>query len=788
MNVNELAESMGECFILYRELGAIHAKLNWIKCRDPDGKSRDWKSIKHKELNMEKRIKTSLVNIELNLGGDELAMFKNEYTRICKEENEAEGEKISIKHMPIGLVKNAKAFLNKTRCKIPEDIELGLSFGWKFLFPYTVAQENIHSVIAQLDHCITECVPEILQHEAFIETARILKTVDHTRHNGTTQWLAFLAIRTREFFGDNSDIFAIRSDKGAGTVMVYLNEYQNAIENMLNDRLSYALIDSEENILAKLIERESRIMNILGKMHQCDDITPDFYEQNTKVLACFYGLPKIHKENFVLRPIVSMNRSPGYSLGKVFNEMLKRIFPVMPHHVRDSYDMKDFVDRAIIRDEDMLTSFDVISMYTNIPRELATEIIMQRSGEFHTIFGIGKRILVFILEFLLVDSVVFTSNGKTYKQIRGLAMGTSVSPTMARIVMDRVVEYIYNLYPDITFIKVFVDDTLAAVKRGMQHRILESLNAFNEEMKFTMEEEDSSGSVNFLNLTVTRDENFLISIWYRKPFASGRLLNFYSAHKRSTIMGTAENFIKTILQLSNPEFFHANKEIVIETLRDNSFTETAILALMNQHYTYMKPGGEITPSDERAPKEPNEINYGIFPHAISESKKIKAILQRLKSDDVVLAESTRNTKINFVTTKKDKIPWQQQSNLILIARCKCGKKHKIKHTEFNENGQMLHDRMTTTFGECNGNKHAFKNTKPKKGLHYRSQTKYLMKYLKHKYYNKSIYDNNEMPNYHLAKLIKKQKLQGDKSNRRNRQQLPNKSGRRSEASQHDSPH
>lgn len=68
---------------------------------------------------------------------------------------------------------------------------------------------------------------------------------------------------------------------------------------------------------------------------------------------------------------------------------------------------------------------------------------------------------------------------------------------------------------------------------------------------------------------------------------SGRLLNFYSSHKRTTITETAKAFIQTVLTLSDPEFFSENKPKVEKTLRDNAFPETKILTLMNDEYTFM---------------------------------------------------------------------------------------------------------------------------------------------------------------------------------------------------------
>lgn len=101
-------------------------------------------------------------------------------------------------------------------------------------------------------------------------------------------------------------------------------------------------------------------------------------------------------------------------------------------------------------------------------------------------------------------------------------------------------------------------------------------------------------AINFLNLTIkrviTKKRGIILSTnWYRKYFASGRLLNFYSSHKRTTVLVTAETFLTTVIKLSDPRNFERNRAIVISTLRDNSFPEEVIQIVMSNFYTLMKP-------------------------------------------------------------------------------------------------------------------------------------------------------------------------------------------------------
>lgn len=331
-------------------------------------------------------------------------------------------------------------------------------------------------------------------------------------------------------------------------------------------------------------------------------------------------------------------------------------------------------------------------------------------------------------------------------------MGSCLSPLIARIVMDEVVTFLLNHIP-LTFIRVFVDDTIAAVNANLANKALTLLNSFAPgQIIFTMEKEDTNASINFLNVTLTREANSIFTNWYRKPFASGRLLNFYSSHKRTTVLATGAHFIKTVLLLSDPRFFHDNKPVVVQTLRENSFPEITIMTLINTFYTYMKPV-----DSHNTGKTEVTNRYVIFPHAISHSKEIRGIISGLKEPDVILADSVRNTKINFVRTLKPIGSLASNSNVILSSQCKCQKKCIIDTPRFNESGEMAQKRLRSREDKnCDVFGHAFDEFQFHRGLHYKNQSRYLLRYIQwmHRHKLDMLSHPYHFPMFHFGKLIK----------------------------------
>lgn len=761
---DDVIQMMGELLVLYGERGKLDAKRLWNSCADPDETSKDGRGLVWTIQQINNKIKKLNNMLDIVLDTEQMNELKTEGNAFGIREKEEKERVLELQHRPTNTTYvngkiaygpmnyNKRALINMTDKNIPDDIKIGLSFGWKFLFPFSIKNDNMYEIIAQVDKCIDDTVHESRRMEANIEVANILKSCDNYQENKTTQWLTFISKRTEKFFKNNVDIFATRSDKGGHTVVITVEQYEKEVERMLNND-GYEIIGYDP--LDGLIKNESRLIKIIKSNFKCKEFLPLLrgYQPNLLKLACFYGLPKVHKPGLKLRPITALSGGPGYFLGKVFNDMLKVIFPRTEHHIKDSYDIKKFLDQVEILPTNIIKSYDVVNMFPSIPVELAIQTIMEKSKDFLDNYGIGKIILQRILKYLLIDSTFFTAVGKTYKQISGLPMGGCISPTIARLIMDKVIVHLYEKVPEITFIKVFVDDTIAALDPQCAGKALETLNNFNPMMKFTVEDEDENQSIKFLNLNLMRTNGGIKTNWYRKIFASGRLVSFYSGHKFSTIMGTAEAFIKTVLSLSNGEFFHQNRNIVMETLRENCFPDTTIESLMNKFYTLMRPV-----SSGRGGKNPN-VEYKIFPHAINGSARIKKVLDKLKNPNIVLADSTKNTKINHVTTRKTKIEWERRGNIILFSNCQCGEKYRIDATKFNESGKMAMKRLQTSFNRCN-NTHAFTEFDYVKGLAYNSQTKYLLKYVKFYYGGRLNNVQADLPNYHLINLLKKSRIPG----------------------------
>ena len=78
--------------------------------------------------------------------------------------------------------------------------------------------------------------------------------------------------------------------------------------------------------------------------------------------------------NVSLRPIVSFVNSPTYNISKFLSKIIK---PLMANrfNVKNSIDFIDRIKDIVIEEDDILLSFDVVSLFTSVPVDCAIKCI-----------------------------------------------------------------------------------------------------------------------------------------------------------------------------------------------------------------------------------------------------------------------------------------------------------------------------------------------------------------------------------------------------------------------------
>ena len=160
----------------------------------------------------------------------------------------------------------------------------------------------------------------------------------------------------------------------------------------------------------------------------------DSVVQKGSRLAHLYGLPKTQKKKLAMRPTLSATGTYNYKLAKWLDEKLKPL-SVNEHTVSDIFVFDDELREIKIKDREVLVSYDVSSLFTNVPVDETIETIAERAFEndwFNREYdlNITKLDLMELLR-IATKNPLFQFEGKLYEQVDGVAMGLPLGPLMA---------------------------------------------------------------------------------------------------------------------------------------------------------------------------------------------------------------------------------------------------------------------------------------------------------------------------------------------------------------------
>ena len=473
----------------------------------------------------------------------------------------------------------------------------------------------------------------------------------------------------------DENIVILPADKGRVTVVMDKTDYYDKMDTLVNDKQTYEKLkrDPTPSLQRKL---NSKLLDL--KKTDVIDI------QRYNRLRCrvpqppkLYGLPKLHKPNIPMRPIVSFCGSPTYELSKYLTTILKPLTNESRHKLQSTETFIDAIKTVQIPDDYKLVSFDVKSLFTSIPLQLALDCTATAIENSTTKLPLPTDDLMDLLN-LCLTSAYFQYNGKHYKQLHGTAMGSPVSVVVAEIVMQNIEEQALATYKrNLPLWLRYVDDTFTAVHKDEIDDFHEHLNRQNADIQFTKEIEEN-GKIPFLDCLATRNnnDNKLNTTVYRKPTHTDRLLEQSSynptSHKATTI--------QTLTRQAQLVCDSADRLADENNYSDNVFNKNNYNKDFVRRNTYKNTEPNVTNNDA------TPVTTVTIPYVRGTSETIARILQPY---NIRVAHKPITTLRQLLTKVKDKDePNRRQGAVYKIKCCDC------QATYIGETGRNLNVRLT----------------------------------------------------------------------------------------------
>ena len=167
----------------------------------------------------------------------------------------------------------------------------------------------------------------------------------------------------KELQSDTS-IVILPADKGRSTVILNCEDYlEKCMDHINNGPYQLLKKDPTTKIKAKTLKQ----LKVLKDNEFIDNKLYYYLKPTDSPAPRFYGQPKIHKPGVPIRPIVSYSGSPLYNLNKYIANILKSYVKHENNSAKNSTTFSNYIRNVLIEDDEIMVSFDVTSLYTNIP-------------------------------------------------------------------------------------------------------------------------------------------------------------------------------------------------------------------------------------------------------------------------------------------------------------------------------------------------------------------------------------------------------------------------------------
>jgi hypothetical protein len=220
-----------------------------------------------------------------------------------------------------------------------------------------------------------------------------------------------------------------------------------------------------------------------------------------------------------------------------------------------------------------MVSFDIVSLYTNVPVETAIEWLEDFYHEHPFNIPVKKEIF-FPLIRLCFSSSFFSFEGGFYIQKRGLPMGSPASPVIANLFLELFErKFLRSIFNKNCIFYRYVDDTLAVVPIDFDvANALESLNKLHPNVQFTMEE-STNRRLPFLDVLIDFTRQKPIFTVYRKPTHIDSYVHWFSSHNTSTKRGVLIGQFLRALRLSSQDFLEEEIEKVRKIFKNLAYPD-----------------------------------------------------------------------------------------------------------------------------------------------------------------------------------------------------------------------
>ena len=351
--------------------------------------------------------------------------------------------------------------------------------------------------------------------------------------------------KARDQLRKNKNLCFLPADKGGKIVIMTKFDLILKTSNLLS-RSNYKKLNASplENYHKNYRKDLKRITDIYKtRVPELEEVAKRSDRPNMN-LPQFYCLPKVHKPNTPMRPIVSTVGSITPPLAQWLTAQLTPFLgTISGKHLKNNVDFKnkvcEFTANTAPNRNFRMMSLDVKALYDNVPLTEVLDFIDRKIAEGAIRVDTNAQHFRELLE-LCTKQIYFECDNKYYKQVVGLPMGSPLSGVLANLYMEYLEDELLPTLAEQPLLWLrYVDDVFIIWPDNLDfENFFSRVNTLAPTINFTVEKE-ANGCLPFLDTTVIRNNTQLNFKVYRKPNSVNTYIHNFSNHpfhiKRATM-------------------------------------------------------------------------------------------------------------------------------------------------------------------------------------------------------------------------------------------------------------
>ena len=217
---------------------------------------------------------------------------------------------------------------------------------------------------------------------------------------------------------EDESIMVLLVDKGCASVVMDTDAYRAKMSTFIENGPYQLLNKDPTDCLTCKLSEKLLTLKWSGYLSDavCNKIRPR-HKQPPRI----NGLPKIHKADVLLRPIVSCVNTFAYDLSAYLANILSPLTGKSEYTVTNSAHFVSTVSNETILDNEIMVSFDVESLLTDVPIDAAVRAARRKLENDPSLADRTTLMPAQIADLLtfVLRSTYFQYNGSTYEQKDG---------------------------------------------------------------------------------------------------------------------------------------------------------------------------------------------------------------------------------------------------------------------------------------------------------------------------------------------------------------------------------